>query len=201
MSENATIVVRTAPRWWRSGKAVVFVIALTMLVGGFFYRATVPPPWMRAFGEEIALRASADPDAPQPDDAREASPRGLADNPYICFARVATMPWDKVVFITYDQAKRGLAGHPTVGGAAWDAAARTAAQTQLAADDRYQLVVLMNADQVIDRQLFYTFWADLSGLARPEGFTPEDAIFTAASVGGRYVLVPAPTVTLADCPP
>ena len=73
-------------------------------------------------------------------------------------------------------------------------------QSQLVADDRYQLVVLMNGDQVREVQMFFTFWADLSGLARPEGFMPSDAIFTAASLQGRYVLNVAPNAMKADCP-
>ncbi|MDX2142813.1 MAG: hypothetical protein SFV19_05635 [Rhodospirillaceae bacterium] len=186
--------------WWRSGKLVVLGLALALIVGWFFYRATVPPPWMRAFGEEIATRAAADPEAPLPEDTREATPRGPVDNPLICFARAAKLPWDRVVFVTHAQAKTGLADHPTLGGEAWAEAARTAAATQLAADDRYQLIVLMNAGSVVDRQLFYTFWGDLSALARPEGFTPETAIFTAASRGGRYVLAVAAAATPADCP-
>ena len=57
-------------------------------------------------------------------------------------------------------------------------------------DDRYQLIVLLKGDQVIADEPFFTFWADLSGLGRPDGYGPETAVFTAAVHGGRYVLAP-----------
>jgi len=183
--------------WWRSGKIVVVGIFAGLLVGGYFYIQTVPPAWLRAFGAEIATRAAADPNPPQIEDAREASPRMPVDNPRICFARVVRTPWDRVVFVTYDQGKT-LAEHPTLSKATWDA--RDAAQRQLIADDRYQLIVLLKDNTVIDSQLFYTFWADLSGLARTDGFLPDDAIFQSQSLAGRYVLAPVPNAKLEDCP-
>lgn len=199
MSELATIRVPSPAPWWRSGKAVVAGLAVVILVGLVLYRQTLPPTWLRAFAADIALRAAADPNPPLPEDAREASPRGLADNPLICLQRLLPPPWDRVVFVTHTQGK-DLTAHPTLGVARWATGSAQAFQAQLAADDRYQLVALMNGGEVRDAQLFYTFWADLSGLARPEGFAPEAAIFTAASLAGRYVLTPAAGATLADCP-
>jgi len=198
MSDPTIVSVPVAPPWWRSGKIVVVGILAALTVGWWFYRQTVPPTWLRAFAADIALRASADPNPPEVEDAREASPRGLADNPYICLSRLVPPPWDRIVFVTHEQGKT-LGAHPVLGDATWPGAI-SGVQSRLTADDRYQLVVLMNGDEVRDAQLFFTFWADLSGLARPEGFEPETAIFTAASLQGRYVLAAAPNATRADCP-
>jgi|GEM_PF-2980432 len=199
MTAPSTVSVPVATPWWRSGKIVVVGILAALTVGWWFYRQTVPPTWLRAFAADIALRASADPNPVEIEDAREASPRGLADNPYICLSRLVPPPWDRIVFVTHEQGKT-LRAHPVLGDAKWASTSATDAQNRLTADDRYQLVVLMNGDQVRDAQLFFTFWADLSGLARPEGFAPENAIFTAASLQGRYVLTTAPNAARADCP-
>jgi hypothetical protein len=198
MNQPTTVTVPVAPPWWRSGKIVVVGIVAALMVGWFFYRQTVPPTWLRAFAADIALRASADPNPPEIEDAREASPRGQADNPYICVSRLVPPPWDRIVLVTHEQGKT-LSAHPVLGGAKWPDSVGDV-QSRLTADDRYQLVVLMDGETVRDAQLFFTFWADLSGLARPEGFGPENAIFTAASLQGRYVLAAAPGVTRADCP-
>ena len=198
MSESTSSIASSSP-WWRSGKIVVLGIAAVMLVGWYFYRQTVPPTWLHDFGADIALRASADPNPNLPEDARQATPRGLTDNPYICLSKLIPLPWDRVVFVTYDQGK-ALGSHSALGDARWMVSSLAEAQKRLTADDRYQLVVLMNGYEVRDAQLFYTFWADLSGIARPEGFGPDNAIFTAESRAGRYVLKLAPTATPADCP-
>ena len=188
-----------ASPWWRSGKLVVLGLAATIAIGWFFYRQTLPPTWLHEFGSDISLRASADPNAPLPEDAREATPRGLADNSLICAASVIPQPWDRIVFVTHEQGKT-LQEHPVLGSAQWADGALAATQARLIADERYQVVALLDGNTVRDAQIFFTFWADLSGLARPEGFDQNDAIFTAASVQGRYVLSQAPQATLADCP-
>jgi hypothetical protein len=198
-ADESPTSAEAATPWWQSGKVVIIFIALGLAVASYFYAKTVPPTWLHDFGADIALRALADPNAAEPEDSREATPRGLADNPLICVARVIPQPWDRIVFVTHEQGKT-LSQHVVLGKARWVDDSIDSLQAQLAADDRYQLVVLMNGDQVRDAQMFFTFWADLSGLARPEGFAPDDAIFTAASLQGRYVLSVAPNVTKADCP-
>lgn len=185
--------------WWQSGKIVVFGIALVLAVGSYFYAKTVPPTWLHDFGAEIALHAAADPNPITPEDSRQATPRGQTDNPLICATRVIPQPWDRIVFVTHEQGKT-LSQHATLGQAQWLDNTLGSIQSQLAADDRYQLVVLMNGNVVRDAQIFFTFWADLSGLAQPEGYGPETAIFTAASVQGRYVVSTAPNATLTNCP-
>ncbi len=185
--------------WWQSGKVVIFFIAVGLAIASYFYVKTVPPAWLHDFGADIALRAAADPNAAEPEDSREATPRGLADNPLICATRFIPQPWDRIFFVTHEQGKT-LSQHVVLGKARWVDNSIGSLQSQLVADDRYQLVVLMNGDQVREVQMFFTFWADLSGLARPEGFMPSDAIFTAASLQGRYVLNVAPNAMKADCP-
>lgn len=182
---------------WRSGKGVILFIIAGMAIGGYLYMEAVPPSWLRAFGAEIALRAAADPQAALPEDTREASPRGQADNPLICLANIAHQPWDHVVFVTHDQGNK-LSEHPVLGKAVWPD--REGRQSQLAADDRYQLVVLLKDGEVVNDEVFFTFWADLSDLARPEGFGPDGAIFTAESHAGQYVLHTVPDASLSACP-
>ncbi|MSO97889.1 MAG: hypothetical protein EXR11_06690 [Rhodospirillaceae bacterium] len=184
---------------WRSGKAVVFVITAVLVFGSYFYEKTVPPAWLRAFAADMALRAAADPNPPLPEDTRQASPRGLADNSLICMVNAMSWPWDRVVFVTHAQGK-SLSTHPVLATAKWTNSTLADTQTLLSADDRYQLIVLLQGNAVLDSQIFYTFWADLSALAQPEGFGRENAIFTAESRGGRYVMATAMNATLDTCP-
>jgi hypothetical protein len=72
---------------------------------------------------------------------------------------------------------------------------------KLLRDQRYQGLVLLQGDHVVAAELFFTFWADLSALARPEGFTPADAIFTAKVANGTYVLAVATDVPPDICAP
>jgi hypothetical protein len=171
----------------RSGTVVVLLLAAVLAGGWLLYRHLIPPAWMHNFVADIALRATPDPNAPPPMDTRQATPRGLASHPYICFADLVPFPWDRVVFLSADLDPRTA---PALLNATWpnNDLARFAKLMQ--DDDRYQLVVLLKGDHVIADEPFFTFWADLSQLNRPEGFVPETAVFTAAVQGGRYVLAP-----------
>ncbi len=145
----------------------------------------IPPVWLHDLAADIALRAEADANAPLPEDSRQASPRGLADSPYVCVAKLVTQPWDRIVFVT---AAQDMRTHPVLTAAKWPGDAIDDVATELAKDKRYQLVVLLKDNTVVDAQKFFTFWANLEGVARAEGFTPADAIFTAASKDGVYVV-------------
>ncbi len=176
-----------------SGSLLIVGFGVFLVAGWFLYLPYIPPAWLHDLGADIALRAAADPDAPLPRDTREASPRGLADSPYICVAKVVRQSWDRVVIVAAGQDPRGVAAlneakWPTKGLDDWAA--------EMVKDQRYQLIVLLKGDSVIDAQVYYTFWGDLGAIARPEGYTPEQAVFTAASKDGLYVVTPA-----ADVPP
>lgn len=155
--------------------------------GWFMYREGIPPAWLRDFAAEIALRAAADPDAPTPEDSRQVTPRGLADSPYICTANITPLPWDKMVVVTSAEEARTQAD---LAAASWKGAWSSADSlaNELARDQRYQAVVLLKDGKVQAAELFFTFWANLKALARPEGFTPGAAIFIAAVRNGTYVL-------------
>jgi len=183
------------PKDARSGKIAVLAIAALLVFILIGYRYTLPDRWLRAFAEQIAMRAALDPNPPIPDDTRQASDRIPADNPLICMRDLPAGDWDTIVFVKNGQR---IADHPVLNPAAWDDRAET--ERLLASDDRYQMIVLLKDKAVIDHELFFTFWGDLSALTRPEGFTRDTAIFTAASLGGRYVLSLADGAQPSDCP-
>jgi hypothetical protein len=175
-----------------SGKIAVFAMAAMLAAVLLAYRYTLPEPWLRAFAEDIAIRAESDPNPPPPEDTRQAQRREPVDNRLICLARTARQPWDRVVIVT------GAAGLGAI--AELTPEQRRESEVLLQSDRRYQLIVLVREGAVVDRQLFFTFWGDLSALDRPTGFAPGEAIFTAASRGGRYILAPAAGASLSDCP-
>ena len=178
-----------------NGSWAVLTFIAVFVFGWLVYRDGIPPTWLRDFAAEIALRATADSAAPLPEDSRQATPRGLADSPYICAANIMPLAWDKMVVVTTPE--EALA-QSDLASAAWQGTWNSAEDlgNQLASDKRYQAIVLLKDGKVQAAELFFTFWADLKALARPEGFAPTDAIFVAAVKGGTYVLT-MPT----DLPP
>jgi len=175
------------PVWWRRGWVLLSVIAIMLGAGWFLYRSTVPPAWLRTFASDISLRASADPGAVQPDDIREATPRGLADHPYICAARLIPLDWDRFVV---GPSGSDIRNHPLLGKAQWPGDELHSLPPHMLGDPRYQLVVLLNGERVVDSALFFTFWGDLTNIARPEGFARDEAVFTAESRDRAYVISP-----------
>jgi hypothetical protein len=171
----------------RNGTIVVLGLFVVLLGGWLIYRTVIPPAWLHNFAADIALRATADPNAPPPTDTREETPRGLASHPYICFSNLVPFSWDRVVFVSADQDPRTVA---SLRGVTWPGDDQARFGKLMEKDDRYQLVVLIKNERVIADEPFFTFWGDLSALNRPEGFDPDTAVFTAAVQGGRYVLVP-----------
>ena len=172
-------------RLFSTGTALVLGLGLVFAIGWFVYRPLIPPVWLHDFAADIALRAAVDPEAPPPEDTRQATPRGLADSPYICVAKVVRVPWDRLVAVAAGQDVRA---HPILSKSRWAGKDFENISAQMARDNRYQLLVLLKDDSVVDAQLFYTFWGSLEGVSRPEGFRPEEAIFTASSKAGLYVI-------------
>jgi hypothetical protein len=170
-----------------NGSWAVLTFIAVFVFGWLVYRDGIPPTWLRDFAAEIALRATADPNAPLPEDSRMATPRGLADSPYICAANVIPLTWDKFVIVTNAEEARV---QPALAAAKWSGAWGSVEDLakELAHDDRYQALVLLKDGKVVASELFFTFWANLKGIARAEGYGPADAIFVAAVKDGTYVL-------------
>ncbi len=181
----------------KSGTVLIIGLVTIFVVGWFIYRAAIPPTWLRDFGAEIALRATPDPAAPLPEDSRQETPRGLAPHPYICVANVVKDPaWDKLVFISTDLPLRD---QPILAQATWPKGLFERFAGELERDNRYQLVALVKDNVVVDAQLFYTFWAQLDAVVRPEGYSPANAVFVAEVKNGTYVLLPAPDAPANIC--
>jgi hypothetical protein len=180
----------------RSGSLLVLGLIAVFAVGWFVYRVTIPPAWLRDFGSEIALRATPDPNAGPPEDARMETPRGLADHPYICAANAIHVPWDRLVFVESGQELRT---QPALADAKWPPGLLDRFADELKRDERYQLVALVKDNAVVDAQLFYTFWAKLDAVATDDGYSPASAIFTAAVKDGTYILSPAPDAPADAC--
>lgn len=169
-------------------------IGIAAVLAGYLF--TLPEPWLRSFGAEIAYRAEADPNPPLPEDSRQELRREPVENRLICMANIISRPWDAMVVVQSGQA---LGAHAVLGSVQWPG--RDDAERLLNDDDRYQMIVLLDRGAVIDHQLFYTFWGDLSALAQRPSFSAETAIFSAQSRGGRYSLSIAAGASLSDCPP
>lgn len=178
----------------RSGTLFVFALAACMAGGWLLYQPYLPAKWLHDFSGEIAARAAPDPTPPEPEDVRQAQRRAPPDHPYICAADFIDLDWDRMIIVAGGQ---DISVHPTLSKVSWERMADVAART--GEDRRYQLIVLLRGQTVVDAQLFYTFWGDLSALVRPEGYTRDEAVFTAASNDGIYYVSPAPAVPPGFC--
>lgn len=184
------------PRSVKTGTLVVLGLVAVIAVGWIWYRPYIPPEWLHSFASDIALRANIDPNAPTPEDMRQASPRTVAESPYICVGKVIQEPWDRIVAVTNADSLRD---HAVLKQATWPKNNFNEFVDQLGRDKRYQLLVLLKDNTVEEAQLFYTFWGQLDGIARPEGFAREEAIFTADSKSGVYVVSAAVDVPPETC--
>lgn len=180
----------------KSGTLLVLGIGLVLLVGWFAYQPYIPPIWLHDLASDISLRAAVDPDAPGPEDMRQATPHDPAVSPYICVAKVSHITWDHLYVVTSSQ---DLENHPALSQATWPHHDLDDMAAELKRDKRYQLLVMVKDNTVVDAELFYTFWGNLDAISQPEGFNREDAIFTAASKDGVYVVSPAADVPADAC--
>jgi hypothetical protein len=182
----------------KSGTLLIIGAGLVLLLGWFAYQPYIPPTWLHDLAEDISLRAAVDPNAAPPEDMRQATPRGLADSPYICPAKIIDIPWDHLYVVT---ASQDLRKHPVLAQASWLEQKFNDMADTLTRDKRYQLVVLVKDNAVTDAQLFYTFWAELDAIARPEGFNRASAVFTAGTKEKVYVVLPAENPPADVCAP
>tara|TARA_R110000868_G_scaffold128879_5_gene337320 strand:+ start:2193 stop:2801 length:609 start_codon:yes stop_codon:yes gene_type:complete len=183
-------------RVFRSGTLLIIGFGIFLLVGWVFYRQTMPPAWLYDFSEAVALHASPDPSPPEPEDIRQVSPPVQVDDPYICLENVIDLDWDHLFVVTSGQ---DLRTHPALSQSVWLDQPLSHYVDLMARDERYQLLVLVNANTVLDAQLYFTFWGDLSPIARTEGFSRSEAVFTAASLNGLYIVSPALEVPVGTC--
>jgi hypothetical protein len=183
-------------RMFRSGTLLIIGLGAFLLFGWNFYRQTLPVAWLYDFSEAIALHAAPDPNPPEPEDIRQVSPRPPVEDPYICVGRVIDLPWDKLFVVTSEQ---DLQSHAVLSDAVWQEQSLQHYVDLLVRDDRYQLIVLVQGRDVLDAQLYFTFWGDLTALAQPEGFSRARAVFTSNSLEGRYIVSPADDAPVDSC--
>jgi hypothetical protein len=181
---------------FRSGTLLIIGVGIFLLVGWLFYRQTLPPTWLRDFSEAVALHASADPNPPEPEDIRQVSPPSNADSPYICAGKIINEDWDQLFAVT---ARQNLASHPFLSRFDWPEYPLEHYVDLLSRDERYQLLILVRGQRVVDAQLYFTFWGDIAPIAQTEGFVREDAVFTSASLNGLYIVSPAGDVPAGAC--
>lgn len=179
-----------------SGTVFVLGLAACMFVGWLLYQPYLPVAWLHDFSGEIAARAAADPTPPEPEDVRQTQRRVTPSHPYICATDFIRLAWDRMVVVT---AAEDILTHPLLAEAAWGRLSRDDMAAQMKSDKRYQLIVLLRDGAVVDAQLFFTFWGDLTALARPEGFGRAEAVFTAYSNDGIYFVAPAANVPGGVC--
>ena len=187
-----------APKQRRVGSGTVLVVLLGLcgIFGWFLYQPFLPHAWLRDFAGEIAARAAPDPTPPPAEDVRQVQRRTPAAHPYICAGDVIGVDWDRLVVVT---AAQDILTHSLLADAAWGDISRDETAARVRSDARYQLLVLMRGRAVVEAELFFTFWGDLSALARPEGYGRSEAVFTAYSNDGIYFVAAAADVPAGTC--
>lgn len=196
--EARRLTPETPRRRISSGTIFVVALGVCMFLGWVLYQPFLPARWLHDFAGEIAARAKPDPTPPAPEDVRQVQRRDPPDHPFICAANVIQMPWDRMIVVT---AAEDVAAHPLLMHASWGSLSRDDVAARMRKDQRYQLIVLLEGDTVVDAQLFFTFWGDLSAIARPDGYARAAAIFTAYSDDGIYFVEPATDVPAGICDP
>jgi len=184
------------PRRLKSGTVFVLGLGLCAVIGWLLYQPYLPKAWLHDFSGEIAVRATPDPTPPEVEDTRQVQRRETPSHPYICATDFIHVPWDRMVVVT---SAEDILTHPLLADAAWGSLSRDDVAAQMKTDKRYQLIVLLKDRAVVDAQLFFTFWGDLTAIARPEGFGRAEAVFTAYSDDGIYFVQPAGDVPANVC--
>jgi len=150
---------------------------------------------MRAFAEELAMRATVVSTSTPTTAFSTMKGRADPDSPYICFGNITDFKWDRVYFIP--------SGGPVpkeLASMHWKTSDVTEIDERLARDDRYQLIVFTNGEQVSQVGYYFTIWGDISALGQTQGFDPESAVFVAESDGETYTVLPVDGSARALCP-
>lgn len=181
--------------FWRQGKVWMSAVAVvTAIAGWMIYDAMMAPAWMRDFGLDIAARAKIV--AVSGDATAFSTMKGRVepDSPYVCFANLANFEWDRVYFVP--------SGGPVpdhVSALAWDEGAVAEVNDRMAGDERYQVIAFESNGVVVAHDYYFTMWADLTALARPDGFSKTEAVFVAESDGETYTVMPAGPSAASAC--
>ncbi len=171
-------------RSWRKGQVWITATAvLTAVAGWFVYDALMAPRWMRAFGLDVAARATIVSSLSNNIAFSSLKDRPDPDSPYICMSKSATFPWQRVYIVpSGGTIPENLTLIP------WPDEDVDLHQSRLNSDDRYQLIVFVDDDQVVEYGYYFTIWADLSALGHTNGFARDEAVFSAESNGEIYRL-------------
>jgi len=162
------------------------VAVVAGLAGWYVYDAMMAPGWMRDFGLDISARAKVLSVSSGETAFSTMQGREEPDSPYICFSRSADFDWDRVYFVA--------SGGPIPNGLAalsWPEGTVQDINMRMANDPRYQVIAIERDGSVVEHGYYFTIWADLSELARANGFSRSEAAFTAESNGETFTVKPA----------
>lgn len=162
------------------------VAVVAGIAGWYVYDAMMAPGWMRDFGLDISARANVVTVSSGETAFSTMQGREDPDSPYICFSHSADFAWDRVYFVP--------SGGPIQNGLAalsWPKGTIEDINTRMANDSRYQLIAIERDGTVVDHGYYFTMWSDLSELARANGFSRSEAVFTAESNGETFTVKPA----------
>ena len=165
---------------------IVAIVVATIAAGTFLYDMMMAPKWMRDFGLDMAAKATIVSVGTQATAFSTMKGRPEPDSPYICMVHAAPFSWDRVYFVA-----SGGNALDSLENLDWDGGAIDDLRRQMASDQRYQLIVFAKDNRVIEQGYYFTLWADLAALGRPEGFNRQDAVFQADSNGEVYTLTVA----------
>ena len=180
---------------WRQGRIWISAVAVvTAFAGWLVYDTMMAPEWMRNFSLEMTARATIVSDISKETAFSTMRGRAEPDSPYICFTALAAFDWDRVFFVPPGgPVSKPLAELEWVEGAVTDLNAR------LDSDPRYQLIAFEDDGVVVEHDYYFTIWADLSALGRPEGFGRAEAVFVAESNGTTFIVEPIASLNSNPC--
>ena len=168
----------------QSGKFWILLVGLaTLLAGWKIYESMMVPRWMRDFGLDMAARACIVSTNPQDTVFSTMKGRAEPENPYIYLANSARFDWDRV----YVVGSGGQVSEPLIN-LEWNGKDLEVLNRRMRQDDRYQLIAFERDRSIVDHGFYFTMWADLSALTRPEGLSRSEAVFVADSDGEIYSL-------------
>ena len=181
--------------WNRSRILIItfFILVFSMIL--LMYKVVLGPVWVRSLAKEITMRAelssdqinngivfSVMKDRPEP------------EMPFICMNRVANFSWDKVYFIGSVNSLDSFFSKID-----WTNIDKKKYIDRLTRDDRYQLIVFVSENKVVDHAFYFTLWADVSDLDRPQGYEKNQSVFTAESNGYSFRLAHAESDDFGSC--
>ena len=184
--KSITAFRKSLSRSQRRLAIISLLLTLTVLVG-VFYSQFVPASWLRNFAEDIVLRAVI-PEGQAVGAFSPLSGRESPASPHICLAKLTPFSWDRFYVVA---PFTDLRSHPSLGQLNWPVDDLDVLSRRVLDDSRYQLLVFVHQNRVVEYEHYFTLWGDLSALMRTEGFGPESAVFTAMTNRDKYILRPS----------